>query len=537
MSVGGVIGSTLSAARARARATAGVRGAAHALAWWGSGTVAVMCVEAWGVALPYAARAGFAAMLTAGAAGIGWVRGIRVAVGPPGEEALALEIERGLPELRQRLVTWVQAPAGTPAALRAALGRETEERLAALNLRRLMPWGSALPALCAVVLALAGLCGAGATRGYFLRAAGVPGVSLPHRTRVEVLTSEDLVVVVGSDVTISARAHGAVPRDGTLALEKSTREMARDASNGAGPDAFSVVLKDVRESFSYRVRLNDDESEQRAVRVVPETTVRDVEIVEAPPAYTHLPARAHALADLTFLEGSKLSLRVKGSAALSPTGGTVTLATGSGKTVVVPIAGHGMDGTADVFPPVDTQSLTVVLEDVNHFRTPNPVARHVEMIPDRPPTLSLVAPRRTEDIVTTHGVIPVVINASDDYGIASLRLRYVAKYRNEKVTASLDLAIPPESISVKGTFPWDIGKLKLQAGTELEWWLEALDTNTVSGPGRAETGHRRLSVLSDEEVRKALLARLDKSIDDLQGTRESQQDLSTQLGKLILEKQ
>ena len=70
----------------------------------------------------------------------------------------------------------------------------------------------------------------------------------------------------------------------------------------------------------------------------------------------------------------------------------------------------------------------------------------------------------------------------------------------------------------------------------MNYWIEAVDNTTVTGPGVTKTEHKQFGVVSAEEKQAEILERLKQNaaeIDSLSGT---QQKISNDVGEAIPKK-
>ena len=60
-----------------------------------------------------------------------------------------------------------------------------------------------------------------------------------------------------------------------------------------------------------------------------------------------------------------------------------------------------------------------------------------------------------------------------------------------KTGGTIDFKLNGTPPQLRGQFPFDLSVLKPRpvVGGSLEWWLEAEDTNDVTGPGKAVSDH------------------------------------------------
>src|SRR4029453_11969128 len=66
------------------------------------------------------------------------------------------------------------------------------------------------------------------------------------------------------------------------------------------------LIANVPESFRYRVRINDAESEEFRIEVLPRPVVTNLVLTQILPAYTGLGPRPMPPGELTLLRGSRL---------------------------------------------------------------------------------------------------------------------------------------------------------------------------------------------------------------------------------------
>lgn len=580
----------------------------------------VMALDFW-LDLSLAVRAILLALILAGAAYLTWHGVIRKLQSPPSDDHVALWIESDQPGLRQRLISAVQLArdgGGASASMVAAMTAETEDLLAPADLtgvvksQPLYQWTGGAAA-ATVVLGLVLLVGGGSSLDLLLRALCVPGIEVPRKTRIELVTPADLVVARGDDVLLAARARGIIPDSGTVELTyaSGTRQsyplprapepLTDDAPPSTQPaelssDYFAVTVRGVSEGFTYRVRLNDNISPPATVRVSVRPLAQKVEAFITPPPYTRLPPTRASTGDLVLLEGSRLRLNVTASKPVKLTAPITGTGAGQNRVLALglpvqraytlrrdetnPTLLTTADGTLDsIALSKGTTGIAIVLVDDEGLETRDPTVYRVQIVPDRPPTVRVIVPQRKEEVVTRAAAPRIGFEVSDDLALGTLKLRYLVRSpsadqvgnaaagggglvagardgkaielpadalptpaitpEDDKLARTIDLDVPPGSKSLRGFYPWRLSTLApggLPEGSVIEWWLEAADTNNVTGPGIARSDRFLFRVGTESQVRDALMARLNNSFGSLQDTQQNQQDLARDLGQLILEK-
>lgn len=500
--------------------------------------------------LPWLGRAG---LLLANLGLISWIAWRQVVLPiqtAPDEDRCALLVEQVLPEFRTRLIASLQLtrpgalPPSASAAMVNVLVQQTEKMAAPVNFQSIIgAYQFCLCGLVAVLIlgtaALALRLGAPAS-GALLRRAVLWNVPVPHKTHTDVLTGS-LKIAQGDSVEIAAQATGRVPAQGRLLIRSGTGQPQEFPLHPLADNRtrFTQTLENVQESFTYRVRLNDDTSPAFAVQVLERPVVTHLECQQIFPAYTQLPARRRAPTDLTLLAGSQLQLT--GHANKSIAAAMVRL-TGRNTNLparVSPLDPRRLVGEINI-PQSGLTGFTVQLQDADGLSSKDTAVYRIEILPDQPPTVELTFPDRKEELVTGRATVQLGIEAHDDFGITKLTLHYRSPVfqRGQEQSVELDLAgTTPRAL--RRRHDWQLPALAadpLPVGTAIEYWLEVQDTNDVTGPGRGATEHFWLKVVSPDDKRVNLLNRLDDYLGALNHVAEDEERLNQDLGTLIFGK-
>src|SRR5690242_8154278 len=288
---------------------------------------AVTMLLDWWLELPLWVRGVFLALNVAAVAyALVWHVIVPV-VWSPDDDEVALWVEGWAPALGDRLIAAVQLsrpnalPAGSAAALVGETVRQAEKIAAPLDFAAVIKpdrfiRNVAIAGLVLVLFAI-GMARAG-TNGIdlFKRAILVPGIEVPRKTRVMLLTPADLVVARGDPVTLSAGAEGIVPNEGYIDLSyagsnPSSGEswqryrVERDAGKA---DLFSLTIDNVQASFDYVVHLGDGHSVVAHVQAAERPAALTVQCTQIFPKYTGLDPIVRQPGDLTLVAGSRLAI-------------------------------------------------------------------------------------------------------------------------------------------------------------------------------------------------------------------------------------
>jgi hypothetical protein len=541
-----VLGGKIDALRRRHTAVAAATGAAEAVA---AGVVLVAggMVLDWLLDLPVGVRAlllfGDLAVLAA----IGWTRVVAPVIYGPDTDTAALMVERAHPSFGSRLIASLQLtrpraiPPGASGALVRALVAETEALSAPLDFNRIVRLDrlarAAVPAAILVAAGLLVYLGTRPDSTDLLKRVLLSSTPVPRKTRVECL-SQDQVVALGDTVKLEAVARGIIPASGTVQLSfTSGREQEFPIDPVPGDTArFVRVLENVQDSFYYTIYLNDGRSRTHLVRAVPRPAVSFLECTQIYPPYTKIDPVRRAPGDLMLLAGSRLRVRVTANKEVR---GGVARLTGRAQDLPLQVDDR-KPREAVVEIPIPAAGLTgfsVHLLDRDGLESRNPAVYRIDIVPDRLPTVRVTYPDRKEELVTALARMIVGFEASDDYAIGKVFLRY-------RIDTVDNNAEKSEELDLKGDLPrtlrrrfiWELAKVKPPEGGTIEYWLEVRDNNDVTGPGISTSDHFLAKVVSEAEKRADLMSRLSEYLGTLTDVTTEQEKLSDNLGELIQEK-
>lgn len=573
-----------------ARKIADVRrkhGVVHAIAGL-SGLVGVVVlvlglsmVVDWWFDLPKWARAALLVLnVILGAGTIAWW-GVRPVIFPPDDDDIALAVERDQPALRSRLISAIQLvrpdalSSGVSLSLVRALVQEVEAYARPMDFTRVIRVDAMLRtlsiAVLIVLLFLGGVAWADQAANDLLRRAFLADVPVPRKTTVAVI-EPDRLIARGDSVTLAADALGIVPSSGRLSVQyEGGQRQEFGLERLADSRRFNRTIDNVLESFTYRIRLYDGISQEHRVEVVDRPAVAMLECVQVYPAYVtaadpRLGSVRRAPGDLSLLAGSRLILNITANKpiARNAVNGEIN------RLVVVGTTPAGADAEAPpgapVFPrilpldvnPADATQLTsrdaggssvelppgttgfaVHLVDEHGFVTRNPSVYRIDLQPDKGPQVKVTYPLRKEELVTSAAHILIGFEAADDFALGAMRLRFKIDQNDASTEHAIELDIGKPERTLRGHYRFQLNRLPKPpaVGANIEWWLEARDTNNVTGPGIGISERFQARVVTNEEKQAELMARMGETLDPLSDVTLSQEELNRRLGQIILGRQ
>lgn len=489
----------------------------------------------WLVHLPWLARACFSLPAIVGAFWVLYRDGLRPIIHIPGDHKIACVIERALPVFETRFIAAVQLSrenATRQNGFVRALLRETAVIAAGQDFRKVVKTARLIRLLriFSAVFLLSAACAwlAWADMPLLVERALLLTTRLPTRTRIERIDCP-VKLAAGEDLLVSVQAGGVIPPNGVLTAQAGPRSSEYELEPAPG-GRFSATIHGVTDSLILRVRLNDATSEPLTVSVFTPPAILTVHCVEQFPAYTKLPPAPHPTGDLSLLAGSTLHLTLAASTAL--------------RSGVVHLAGPGGDIPLTVDPATPAQASAAIpvrglsgfslhVTDVNGISSRETAQYPIEILPDHPPTIQITHPP-AEDAATPAATEFIAFHAEDDFGVSKVFLHYVVNNGPEKLVG-FDLG-GAASRRVDRSFEWDLAALKLAPGGLVDYWLEAVDNNDVTGPGRGSTGHCKIKIVTAEEKRAELSERMDQSYGSLDQVSQSEEEAAKQLGAKIFQK-
>jgi len=490
---------------------------------------------------------------------------------PPDNDDLALMVEKGRSIFRSRLIAAVQLtqpggiPPGASAAMVDAMVEETEAIAAPLDFNAIVSTDKLkkLGALAITVLVLGGgalLSGGTVTRD-LLKRVFLSTTPVPRKTRITVLEGNK-IVGRGDSVRLEAWVKGVVPNSGKVEVKYRGRRpqefnLERDRGN---KQHFGRTIDNVQDSFTYTFYLNDGQSPLYEIRAIPRPTIASIECDQEYPAYTRLKPARRSLGDLSLLAGSRLSLKAVATkplkaAALKFVGAQVSLRIPLPSAVppflslrevpldVIPLELATPNRTAlsgiFVVPPKGLAGFSILLLDAEGMESRDSAIYRVDTIPDKAPSVRITYPDRKEELITRQATLPVAFEASDDFQITKLRLRFKVDTLDDGAEKTVDLDLEGQNPQrLKRRHEWNIGALRplLPEGSKIEYWIEAQDNNDATGPGIGSSEHQFAKVVSEAEKRADLLNRAGDYLGSINDVASDEEKLNQKLGTIIREK-
>jgi hypothetical protein len=466
---------------------------------------------------------------------------------PPDDDELALMVEKARPLFRSRLIGSIQLtrpgaiPTGQSAALAAATVEETEALAAPMDFNQIVPTDRlrtlGLVALVVTALGVFGLVYGGPDTWTLLRRAFLAHVPVPRKTRVFV-SDGDKVIGRGDSVRLEAFAQGIVPGRGKVEIKYSGRRtqefpLEQNKDNRAH---FGRSIENVQDSFTYVIFLNDGRSESFSVKALPRPGVASIQCEQQFPAYTKLPPLRRSLGDLSLLAGSVLQLKITATKDLRA---ALVKTVGDDREIPLQVEGGRQLLGQFTIPTNGMTGFSIQMLDTEGMESRDAAVYRVEIVPDKVPVVRITYPERKEELYTRQATVLIGVEASDDFEIGKVRLRYKVDTvdNGEEKVAELELG-GEHPQRLRRRHEWALSQFSpaLREGSLLEYWIEVVDNNNVTGPGVGVSEHQYGKIVSEADKRADLFNRAGDYLGSISDVASDQQKVNRNLGALILEK-
>lgn len=525
-----------------------------------------------------------------------WViRRARVAIT---HDDAALLVERAYPELGERLISAVQlsrnASGASPQLVEVAI-REGEEATRSLDFTKaLKPAPARWRALLAII-ALGACAALVATQGsdvkVFLKRLAGFAEEFPQRTDLDIeLPSKSSNVKVkrdgnqilakiakGADLAVRVTAKGDAPD----LVELHTSEGQVIPLSRIPPNEYLGRFHNVRTSFSFYATGGDDRDEKPSVSVetITAPSLSKIRVSVKPPEYSAQPAFERESGSFEALMGSVATISIE---TLTPVRRAILRFRGSEEELAFVSSEPTGDGpltqashyTVSLNVEKNTR-YSVELEDAEGLRNPDPGSYSIVALNDRAPDVKLQVPARTEIDVAPNGLLAIQARATDDFGVASMKLRYRVNGKD----AFTDIVLPRTAITPATNSPKpesapaplilndkqsaravvsrariDLAQIRIprakdekpapadptnggdtRALTErdsLEIYVESLDGKNPK-PGVGESFHVRATVLPQADILKRITERFSRAKDTVQSLLEMQNERRRRVNELM----
>ena len=347
------------------------------------------------------------------------------------------------------------------------------------------------------------------------------GKSLPIHVTVTGKSAEKAVLTY-RDIGAQQPSTSEVKKD-----DQQPKTMINMLQNPDDKRGFAYEIFNIDADMEYYVVANEAISERYTVEVFEMPKVTEISVAYTYPDYTGLkPVVQTGTGNIHAVVGTQAEIRLTTNKAIQ----TASIATSSQPSAVgqepsgtdenvrnsdndlpradnqqpIAINGNTLTTTIDV---VENGSYAIQLLCIDGFNNEIPIEYTIKAIPDAVPEVVIKKPGRDVK-VTKLDEVEIIAEATDDYGVAELKLMYrvgsdalqeLVMESSKEAVSSQQSAVSnenllPESRKPKaesqyadGTYTFYLEEFDVEPGDVISYYAHATDNNTRTGPGEASS--------------------------------------------------
>ena len=287
-------------------------------------------------------------------------------------------------------------------------------------------------------------------------------------------------------------------RGATPSETETTQQQINMLQNPDDKRGFAYEIFNIDADMEYYVVANETTSERYTVEVFEMPKVTEISVAYTYPDYTGLkPVVQTGTGDIQAVVGTQAKIRLTTNKAIQTATFSLKMDVkseeDSASTQMVISDGNTLTTTVDV---IADGTYAVSLLGIDGFNNEIPIEYAIKAIPDTVPEVVIKEPGR--DIKTTKlGEVEIIAEATDDYGIAALKLMYRIG-SDELQELTLETSTPDDVIEsgavdtvqrrvADGSYTFYLEEFDVEPGDIISYYAHAVDNNTRTGPGEASS--------------------------------------------------
>lgn len=261
---------------------------------------------------------------------------------------------------------------------------------------------------------------------------------------------------------------------------------------------YTATIENIDRSLQYYVSTKDIASERFQIAVSHEPIVESFQLQLNYPTYTQLPPQILETntGNADVLYGTEVYISGKSNKPLKES----HLIFDESDPVTLQIESEtGIKGS---FVAKEAGTYHIQILDKDGLTNTAPLVYTLNVFKDNVPQVEIVEPGKDLDL-DNDMLIELKVEATDDYGLQTLQLVHSIQKENANDVIVTLKQIPPNTSPPQTsqfiTYTWDIDPIGLFPGEILTYYVQALDTDNVSGPniGKSRTYSLRFPTLDE----------------------------------------
>ena len=325
------------------------------------------------------------------------------------------------------------------------------------------------------------------------------GKSLPIHATVTGKSADKVVLTYGN----------LSERDASTSEVKTTEQQINMLQSSNDKRGFAYEIFNIDADMEYYIVANEITSERYTVEVFDMPRVTEISVAYTYPDYTGLkPVVQTGTGNIQAVVGTQAELKFVTNKAIQTATFSIkrdtqqisffadsTEASESDTTQMVISDGNTLTTTVDV---IGDGVYTVELLCIDGFNNEIPIEYAIKAVPDTAPEVVIKEPGR--DVKTTKlGEVEIIAEATDDYGLAELKLRYrigaagLQEFVLNSIPSSLSTGEGEAARTtstrrfIDGSYIFYLEEFDVEPGDVISYYAHATDNNTRTGPGEASS--------------------------------------------------
>ncbi|MYF99287.1 hypothetical protein F4212_09165, partial [Candidatus Poribacteria bacterium] len=261
---------------------------------------------------------------------------------------------------------------------------------------------------------------------------------------------------------------------------------------------YTATIENIDRSLQYYVSTKDIVSERFQIAVSHEPIVESFQLQLNYPTYTQLPPQIleTSTGNADVLYGTEVNITGKSNKPLKESHLIFD------ESDPVPLQIDAETGIKGSFVAKEAGTYHIQILDKEGLTNTTPLVYTLNVFKDNVPQVEIVEPGKDLEL-DDDMLVKLKVEATDDYGLQTLQLVHrIQKENADDVIVTLKqipLSTSPPQTSQFITYTWDIDPIGLFPGEILSYYVQALDTDDVSGPniGKSRTYTLRFPTLDE----------------------------------------
>ncbi|NOZ60081.1 MAG: hypothetical protein GXO74_00215 [Calditrichaeota bacterium] len=342
-------------------------------------------------------------------------------------------------------------------------------------------------------------------------------------------------VIKNESVAISARVTGERIDEISLHLEgihgAFHQEYPLTAKNGS---EFYYTIPHIQDTTIYYFSAKENNSARFQLDVVELPLIRQLKVTIIPPTYSGMKATPleENVGDFSCLRGSYASLKIAANKILT----SAKIVLNEKKEFSLSLSGMRAQGG---FRVRDSGVYFIRLKDAEEMENKDPIRYRISIIEDVYPTITIKVPGQDVDL-SEDLVLPLQIEAEDDFGFTALRLGYKI-LRSDSPNQDTTWQFLPlkyevfQKTKLFNDFVWELTPLNLFPGDIVRYFAEVFDNDDISGPKSMKSMIYSARFPTLEEIYAAANSEQEETYQSVEGLYEKSKALKQDIDKLVQE--